>query len=374
MKKRVNKDHTVYILIIGLFFILQILSWCLYYAGTSDKSLQAERKETYPNETDMASGSEETPVTNMIQLAECPDGIELKFDVISDVPTYKIYRSTDQGKNYSLVGKSKIGTYKDTGALLAGVSYSYKIVAKSEHSATVFQAVSDELVRSEYAFAEYKGIDYTRYTDNPYRISMLDFCKKMSTVLWEAPFDFITWYHSEDKYCVTVAEDGTEERYYVGGKLYKGIPYSLFNTVTDLHVWSNVLSTNNAPELMEGLYEDREKPVLIYGIDCSHLLYQAIISSGVHCEGYQCESTSELKNSSFYSKINWEELKPGDILLNRGHVRIFAGMTEDGLYACFESIAGLNSVSGCRYKEYSYEELTKGSNPFTPYQFLFFQS
>lgn len=372
MKKRESSEKAVYILIIGLFLILQIFSWCFYFRGTAADTDQTSRTETSPEETILPSESEEKPVNRVISLEECPDGIELRFETISDVPTYKIYRSTDHGENYILIGKSKTGIYKDAGALLAGVSYSYKITAKSEYSSSSLQSVSDELVRSEYAFAEYTGVDYTQLTENPYRVSTLDFCKKMSTVLWEAPFDFITWYHSEKEYCVTVAEDGTEARNYVAGKIYKGIPYSLFNMITGLEAWSQLFGRNMTPESMEGLYEDREKPVLIYGIDCSHLLYQAIKTSGIRCVGYQCESTQQLKNSTFYTKIDWEEMLPGDILLNRGHVRIFAGLTEHGHYACFESIAGLNSVSGCRYKEYTYDELTKGMNPFTPYRFLAF--
>lgn len=57
--------------------------------------------------------------------------------------------------------------------------------------------------------------------------------------------------------------------------------------------------------------------------------------------------------SSKWTKIDTEDLLPGDILVKSGHVLIYAGRTADGKIAVFESVAdGASGYSGCRYYEH----------------------
>ena len=72
------------------------------------------------------------------------------------------------------------------------------------------------------------------------------------------------------------------------------------------------------------------------------------------CKVNDVESGSLIRGLEALGYTVSRELEPADVLLKNGHVMLFVGKTENGLYAVFEATA---VGSKCRYYEYTYDEI-----------------
>ena len=179
--------------------------------------------------------------------------------------------------------------------------------------------------------------------------------KQMVEVTWTAPCDFPTWLSSKGVSNTVVATDGTRSNYFIKGKTYQGIPYSMVNHSYDDVKWVNLLQKGITKSKMSGTYYSKySKKTTALGIDCSYFVYTAFKSANT---GYNIsyQTTSAMLNSKYYTKKNLSDIKPGDIALKNGHVRLYVG--RDGeYYGFYEANAG---DSKCTYNVYSASSLQK---------------
>ena len=179
--------------------------------------------------------------------------------------------------------------------------------------------------------------------------------KQMVEVTWTAPCDFPTWLSSKGVSNTVVATDGTKSSYFIKGKTYQGIPYSMVNHSYDDVKWVNLLQKGITKSKMSGTYYSKySKKTTALGIDCSYFVYTAFKSANT---GYNIsyQTTSAMLNSKYYTKKNLSDIKPGDIALKKGHVRLYVG--RDGeYYGFYEANAG---DSKCTYNVYSASSLQK---------------
>ena len=179
--------------------------------------------------------------------------------------------------------------------------------------------------------------------------------KQMVEVTWTAPCDFPTWLSSKGVSNTVVATDGTKSSYFIKGKTYQGIPYSMVNNSYDDVKWTNLLQKGITKSKMSGTYYSKySKKTTALGIDCSYFVYTAFKSANTgYAISYQ--TTATMLNSKYYTKKSLSDIKPGDIALKKGHVRLYVGRDGDN-YGFYEANAG---DSKCTYNVYSASSLQK---------------
>ena len=199
-------------------------------------------------------------------------------------------------------------------------------------------------------YAPYRGLNYRTQTSDRRRIAALDKAKKMATVKWKAAFSFPTWYNSDGYYSKTTATDGTTSRQFLKGKTYIGIPFSMVNHSYDDTAWANLVKNGYSYNSIAASYYSRKNKTTAKGSDCSYFVYLSMLAGGAKVS-YQ--TTYMMYNGRYYKKIKMSSLKPGDILLARDHVRLYAGKV-NGKYAVFESTG---TGSKTRYALFSPKDL-----------------
>lgn len=182
-------------------------------------------------------------------------------------------------------------------------------------------------------YAPYRGLNYKTQTSDKRRIAALNKAKNMATVMWKAAFSFPTWYNSDGKYSTTTATDGTSSKQFLKGKTYIGIPFSMVNHSYDDTAWANLVKNGYSYNSIAASYYSNKYKTTAKGSDCSYFVYLCMLAGGARVS-YQ--TTYMMYNGKYYKKINMSSLKPGDILLARDHVRLYAGKV-NGKYAVFES-------------------------------------
>ena len=204
------------------------------------------------------------------------------------------------------------------------------------------------------AYSAYTGMDYTKLTTDENRLAALDKAKAMATVLWVAPFDFVTWCSSKGSYYTVTAEIGTKSTKFLKGKIYAGVPYSMINHSYDDLEWLDAQTYIKEENMSAHSYYSHKIPGTAIGTDCSYFVYICYKAMSIaYALPYQ--TTSNMLIGTHYQRLSdLEELEPADVLLKNGHVMLFVGKTENGLYAVFEATA---VGSKCRYYEYTYDEI-----------------
>ena len=217
-------------------------------------------------------------------------------------------------------------------------------------------------------FVEYDGVDYIAALQKLYaegiisateyanRCSLLEEARYACTLIWEAPYSFHSWRGSDGSFNSnrSMYVSGNKNNvYFKAGGTYVGIPYcaKAGSNTAGVDQWITRLASATSSASLEGTAEYLEitrKETTIFGVDCSGLVYRAYCATSNHAKHI---STTSMLTSAEWTKIdNKKDLRPGDILVKKGHVMIFVGYTENGYCAVFESAAdGENGYSGCRY-------------------------
>ena len=217
----------------------------------------------------------------------------------------------------------------------------------------------EDIIGASVWYGSYNGINYKNLTNNTKRIAALDKARDMVTVQWSCPQTFRTWYafSSGGGYNSVTATDGSTSQYFVAGKTYQGIPYTMVTSsgggsnIKDDRAWASSLDTGSLSITYSGQSVPR------YGIDCSGFIYRALQNTG---ESISHLGTSQMGTSPYYSSISWDKIQPGDILLKSGHVVMFVGM-DGSKYAIFEA-----TPAKTRYYTYTYSYLSnQGYKPYT---------
>lgn len=218
------------------------------------------------------------------------------------------------------------------------------------------------LMKKTDCYAPYTGVDYTVLTSDKNRIAALDKARDMATVRWIAPCDLVTWCSSKGIYSETVSEDGAKDTKYLKGKVYVGVAYTKKDHTYDDKKWLEKLSDLTSERAEKQYYKKHKKTGTAIGINCSYFVYVCLKNTGLDYR-LTYQKTKIMMDSADYILLeNYGDLRPADLLLTNGHVRLFAGKTADGKYAVFEATS---KGSKCRYYEYGYDEL----EGYLPYRF-----
>lgn len=200
-------------------------------------------------------------------------------------------------------------------------------------------------------YARYNGINYRTQTSDRRRIAALDKAKRMATVKWKCAATFPTWYNSEGYYSSTKSTDGTVSECFLKGKTYIGIPFSVANHSYDDTAWANFIKSGYTWNDIAKAFYSASNKTTAKGSDCSYFVYLSMLAGGANVT-YQ--TTYMMYNGRYYKKIKKSSMKPGDILLSRDHVRLYAGRV-GSKYAVFESTA---TGSKTRYKLFTASQLS----------------
>lgn len=203
------------------------------------------------------------------------------------------------------------------------------------------------------SYAPYKGIRYNNQGISKARKAALDKARKMVTIRWKAPCDFPTWADGNGTFSEAVAEDGTRSRKFLEGKTYTGVPYSMTDHSYDNTAWADLLKNGITKKSMTAKFAQNPKAGTAKGIDCSYFVYQAL-GSAVGFDKIEYQVTTTMQQSKLYKKIKWNNIKPGDVLVNSNHTMLYVG-TSGNYYGIFEASS---YESKCSYKLYPKEYVT----------------
>lgn len=202
-------------------------------------------------------------------------------------------------------------------------------------------------------YSPYNGVNYTNQGLSAERVAALDKAKQMCTITWTSPCKFPTWRSSGGVANYVTATDGTHTNYYVAGKTYQGVPYSMSDNSYDDTRWNNLLKNGITTASMSTARSASVRAsTTAHGIDCSRLTYYAF-STAVPGYGLKYQTTSRMLNSYDYIMKSMSKLKPGDIALKNGHVMLYVGRSGNN-YAFFEANA---DYSRCVYTTYTARSL-----------------
>lgn len=203
------------------------------------------------------------------------------------------------------------------------------------------------------SYAPYKGVPYNNKGLSKARVAALNKAKKMVTIRWTAPCTFPTWANGSGTFSVATAEDGTSNSKFVKGKTYTGVPYSMTDHSYDNTAWASLLKKGITKKSMTSKFWNNPVAGTAKGIDCSYFVYQAI-GSAVGFDKVTYQTTGNMQSGSYYKKIKWKKIKPGDVLLNSQHTMLYVGNSGD-YYAIFEASS---YDSKCAYKLYPKSYIT----------------
>ena len=147
------------------------------------------------------------------------------------------------------------------------------------------------------SYADYKGVRYDNIGLSIQRVQALNKAKNMVTIRWKAPVTFPTWCSKNGTYNYVTATDNTKSNYFIKGKTYTGVPYSLKNHSWDDTIWKNKLSSLTTAK-MTGTYYSHKKSTTANGIDCSYFVYSAF-KSAVPSYPLEYQTTGTMLNSRY---------------------------------------------------------------------------
>lgn len=235
------------------------------------------------------------------------------------------------------ISEKRIG---NSGNLLPDISTSTGTVSSGNSSSGIY-------------YSSYNGVNYTNQGLSAGRVAALDKAKQMCTITWTSPCKFPTWRSSGGVANYVTATDGTRTNYYVAGKTYQGVPYSMSDNSYDDTRWNNLLKNGITTASMSTARSASVKAsTTAHGVDCSRLTYYAF-STSVPGYGLKYQTTSRMLNSYDYIMKSMSKLKPGDIALKNGHVMLYVGRSGNN-YAFFEANA---DYSRCVYTTYTSRSL-----------------
>lgn len=206
----------------------------------------------------------------------------------------------------------------------------------------------------------------TEYT-SAYRTNALRAAQTMVEVEWTAPCNFVTWCSSKGVYNSVTAMDGTRSNYFIAGKRYKGIPYSMKERSYTRDRFLSYVGQHRSTADYEAVYYGHGKKTTKIGIDCSYFVWTALNASGASRKiGGNYTTTSTLLNSGCFSQRSYANMKPGDIFLKRGsHVMMLVEKLANGQCVVYEADA---NDSKCSRNTYNPNSLS--SSGYVGYTFI----
>ncbi len=241
------------------------------------------------------------------------------------------------------------------------------VIASDTHKKNVtLQDTQFAIVDNAVTYAAYTGVDYKSLTNNSRRLAALQKAQKMVTIRWTAPCNFVTWQSASGGYNPATAVDGSSDYKFVKGETYTGIPYSMAGRDWDDTTFANALKSNKitesymkVPWSADGSYRSA---TTAHGVDCSKFVYYMVKAANTSVSVSSDLTTYTIPTCGAFRKLgSFSELRPGDVLNAKEHVRVFVGKNGDK-YAVFEAAA---NFSRCVYKEYTASQLSG----YTPYTF-----
>lgn len=194
---------------------------------------------------------------------------------------------------------------------------------------------------------------------NAYRTNALRMAQTMVEVEWIAPCNFVTWCSSKGAYNSVTAVDGTRSNYFIAGKRYKGIPYSMKERSYTKDRFLSYVGQHRSTSDYEATYYGHGKKTTKIGIDCSYFVWTALNASGASKKiGGNYTTTSTLLNSGCFAQRSYANMKPGDIFLKRGsHVMMLVEKQGNGNCVVYEADA---NDSKCSRNTYNPNSLLSG--------------
>lgn len=238
------------------------------------------------------------------------------------------------------------------------------ITAKSNNGKTATCKVTVTKASTSVSYAAYNGVNYAKQTTNTKRIAALDKAKRMVTIKWTAPCDFVSWKSKGGTYNTVYDTSGKGAKKFVKNHTYTGVPYSMAGRDWDENGLKNALDKGIVTSsYMKKNWQGRTNTTA-HGVDCSKFVYYALKSANTKTKLSSDLTTSTIPTCGAFTKVKggFSSMKPGDVINKKGdHVRLYVGRNKKK-YAFFESAGG---ASRCVYREYTEAEL-KG---YTPYRF-----
>lgn len=278
----------------------------------------------------------------------------LSTNSISKTATAKIttYRRDNSSQSYGYVSKGDsvliLGTRGNYTQIRYPVSGGYKFAFISTTNANRY-LVSNSSGSSGHSsnsasvtYAPYTGVNYTNVGLSSARVACLNKAVKMATIQWRCPVSFRTWQAASGGYNYAKATDGTYSTYFVAGKTYTGIPYSMADHTYDETRWGELVKNGFSSLYMQTSYGGRPCTTA-HGTDCSYFTYLCFKSAGTSIN-ITYQTTYQMMKSSYYSKKTLNSIKGGDILLKSAHVMLYVGKS-GSKYAVIEADAGDSKVT-----------------------------
>lgn len=272
------------------------------------------------------------------------------------------YRRADGRTKYGYIAKGdKVVVLNTKGnytqvryPIRGGYKFAFISTAYANRYLTVRKTQKPQSPGTNVTYETYWGVNYRNVGLSAERVACLDKAVKMLTVKWTCPVSFRTWKSSAGVYNSVRATDGTADTYFVRGKTYVGVPYSMADHTLDDAGWGALVKSSGfTADYMTTDYGGR-KETTAHGTDCSYLTYLCFKAAGTAIN-VTYQTTSRMMSSAYYQKKNLSAIKGGDIALQSGHVMLYVGRS-GSRYAFIEADACDSKVS---YNTYSASQLAR---------------
>lgn len=366
IKNTINK-----VLPILLSFALFLPNTYTLYAQEEDVNLMEEEteesEESINEEEDISTEDELKSNVKIVEREDCDSHVQ--FEVTFSQPIFSssiklhitgtsevlLEDPEKEEETYLFENDFDIGEYS--------VDYLLVDEEKIELDEPVsFTVIEDEItVENETYYTTYTGFDYTTQTNDPKRLAVLDKGKDMITFAWTAPFDIPTWKDQWNYASWATDINGVKSQYFIGGHTYTGLPYTLNlsgRTYDDV-AWANLLKSSNLSYSTFGgsytfyngttTYNTSLKGTDCCGFVCSCLNVIASTPVNLGTAG-MCNSSMFVKVTGSTKRQRYDNMQPGDMLLNVDHVMLYAGSDDEYMYF-FESLYNKSSILCTGYKE-----------------------